>query len=99
MYLGLELMATKRGIATSQKWPVLGTPAVLRIPRSMTENESCAQNRTGDESNRDVQTTLCLEGVAPDDVPTSVLLDLMDACEDADLPVHGASIRHDWSGE
>jgi len=75
------------------------TPTALRTERSMTENDSRVQKRTDAESNRQATTTLLLEGAAPDDIPVSVLLDVMDACEDADLSVHGVSILRDSSRE
>ena len=65
----------------------------------MTENESSAQKRTGPELDSLSTTPPLLEGIGPDELPRSVLLDIMDVCEDADLPVRGISICHDRSGD
>jgi len=40
-----------------------------------------------------------LEGIEPEELPRDVLTDIMDVCIDADLPVHGISIRHDRSDD
>jgi len=65
----------------------------------MTDNDSSAEKRTGDGLDSIPTTPLLLEGIEPEELPQSVLTDIMDVCIDADLPVHGISIRHDRSGD
>jgi len=65
----------------------------------MTDNDSRAEKRTGDGLDSIPTTPLLLEGIEPDELPQSVLTDVMDVCIDADLPVHGISICHDRSGD
>jgi len=93
-------MTTKRGIATSAKGGrCTSTDRASWEVRSMTDNDSSAEKRTGAGRLNYPMTTLRFEGIEPDELPQRVLTDLLDVCQDADLPVHSISIHredHQW---
>jgi len=65
----------------------------------MSDNDSSAEKRTGDGLKNYPMTTLRFEGIEPDELPDDVLVELLDVCKDADLPVHSISIHredHQW---
>ena len=61
----------------------------------MSDNDSSAEKRTGADRLNYPMTTLRFEGIEPDELPQSVLTDLLDVCQDADLPVHSISIHRE----